>query len=262
MAMDDLKLIRVTIDSHIAIVTMDNPPVNAQSRSFTEEMVLAFDRISEMPEVRCAILTGAGHVFSAGADIKARAATAATQAPGDALAHLRRGRESFNAIYDCRKPVIAALNGPALGAGLALAASCDILVAAETASLGLPEVDVGLLGGGRHAMRLFGHSRTRRMMLTGYRVPAPELLRLGVIEACVPLDQLMSSALGLAREIAAKSPVATRLAKHALNAIEWSSLRDGYRFEQEMTAELGRYEDSREAMRAFVEKRPPVFKGA
>jgi enoyl-CoA hydratase/carnithine racemase len=123
-------------------------------------------------------------------------------------------------------------------------------------------VDVGLLGGGRHAMRLFGHSRTRRMMLTGYRVPAPELLRLGVIEACVPLDQLMSSALDLAREIAAKSPVATRLAKHALNAIEWSSLRDGYRFEQEMTAELGRYEDSREAMRAFVEKRPPVFKGA
>jgi enoyl-CoA hydratase/carnithine racemase len=201
MAVDDLKLIRVTIEGHVATVTMDNPPVNAQSRPFTEEMVLAFDRISEMPEVRCAVLTGAGRIFSAGADIKARAAAAATLAPGDALAHLRRGRESFNAIYECRKPVIAALNGPALGAGLALAASCDILVAAETASLGLPEVDAGLLGGGRHAMRLFGHSRTRRMMFTGYRVPAPELLRLGIVEACVPLDQLMSVALGLARDI-------------------------------------------------------------
>lgn len=259
--MEDLKLIRVAIEDHVATVTMDHPPVNAQSRQFNEEMVLAFDRLSEMTEVRCVVLTGAGRIFSAGADIKARAAAATTQGPGDALAHLRRGRAAFNAVYECRKPVIAALNGPALGAGLALAASCDILVAAETASLGLPEVDVGLLGGGRHAMRLFGHSRTRRMMFTGYRVPGPELLRLGVVEACVPLDQLMSVALGMAREIAGKSPVATRLAKHALNAIEWMSLRDGYRFEQEMTAELGRYEDSREAMRAFVEKRAPVFKG-
>jgi enoyl-CoA hydratase/carnithine racemase len=156
---------------------------------------------------------------------------------------------------------VGALNGPALGAGLAIAASCDILVAAEEASLGLPEVDVGLLGGGRHAMRLFGHSRTRRMMFTGYRVPGQELYRLGIVEACVPKEQLMEVALGIAREIAAKSPVATRLAKHALNAIEWSSLRDGYRFEQEMTAELARYEDSLEAMRAFAEKRLPVFKG-
>lgn len=260
--MDDLKLARVAIAEHVATVTMDNPPVNAQARQLVEEMITAFDRLSEMPEVRCVVLTGAGRVFSAGADIKARAAAATSSGPGDALAHLRRGRESFHAIYECRKPVIAALNGPALGAGLAIAASCDILVASETASLGLPEVDVGLLGGGRHAMRLFGHSRTRRMMFTGYRVPGPELLRLGVVEACVKPEELMPVALGLAREIASKSPVATRLAKHALNAIEWSSLRDGYRFEQEMTAELGRYEDSREAMRAFVEKRPAVFKGS
>lgn len=261
MQMEDLKFVRVAIDQHVATVTMDNPPVNAQSRPLVEELTLVFDRISEMPDVRSAILTGAGRIFSAGADLKARVSANATQGPGDALAHLRRGREAFNAIYECRKPVIGALNGPALGAGLALAASCDILLAAEAASLGLPEVDVGLLGGGRHAMRLFGHSRVRRMMLTGYRVPAAELFRLGVVEACLPAEELMPAALAIAREIAAKSPVATRLAKHALNAIEWSSLRDGYRFEQEMTAELGRYDDSREAMRAFVEKRPAVFKG-
>jgi enoyl-CoA hydratase len=259
--MDDLKIIRVAIDSHIAVVTMDNPPVNAQNREFNEEMALAFDRVGEMDEVRCAVLTGAGKVFSAGADIKSRVAMAQERKPGDGLQHLRRAREAFHAVYECRKPVIGAINGAALGAGLAVAASCDILVCSENATLGLPEVDVGLLGGGRHAMRLFGHSRTRRMMLTGYRVPGPELLRLGVVEACVPQDQLMAAAMDLARQIASKSPVATRLAKHGLNAIEWSSLRDGYRFEQEMTAELGKYEDSKEAMRAFLEKRPPVFTG-
>ncbi|WP_426956175.1 enoyl-CoA hydratase/isomerase family protein [Muricoccus radiodurans] len=259
--MDDLTVIRVAIADHVAVVTMNNPPVNAQDRRFQEEIALAFDRISEDEAVRCAVLTGAGRIFSAGADIKARAGREAERRPGDATQHLRRGRAGFDAVYECRKPVIAALNGPALGAGLALAASCDMLIASETASLGLPEVDVGLLGGGRHAMRLFGHSRTRRMMLTGYRVPGPELYRLGVVEACVPPDELMPAAMDLARQIAAKSPVATRLAKHGLNAIEWSSLRDGYRFEQELTAELGRYEDSQEAMRAFLEKRPPVFRG-
>ncbi len=259
--MDDLTLMRVVIEDHVAVVTMDNPPVNAQDRRFNEELALAFDRISEMEEVRCAVLTGAGRVFSAGADIKARATMADQGALGDKIAHLRRARGSFDAIYECRKPVIGALNGPALGAGLVLAASCDILFASETAQLGLPEIDVGLLGGARHAMRLFGHSRVRRMMMTGYRVPGPELYRLGIVEACVPPDQLMPVAMEMARSIASKSPIASRLAKHALNEIEWSTLRDGYRFEQEMTSELGRYEDSREAMRAFVEKRPPVFKG-
>ena len=110
-------------------------------------------------------------------------------------------------------------------------------------------------------MRLFGHSKTRMMMFTGQRLDGPELARLGVVEACVPHEELMPTAQALAAEIASKSPVAMRLAKHALNAIEEMSLRDGYRFEQGMTGELSKYEDSREAMRAFAEKRPPVFTG-
>ncbi len=255
----DLNQFTVDITDHIALVTMNNPPVNAQGQIFHEEGMLIFDRISDLDSVRVAVLTGAGKCFSAGADIKGRAGV--VRAPGEAWQHNRRARECFHAITECRKPVIAAINGPALGAGLALAAACDILLTAEEGCLGLPEIDVGLLGGGRHAMRLFGHSRVRRMMLTGLRVSGAELYRLGIVEACVPQADLLPTALGLAREIAAKSPIAITLAKHALNTIEEMSLRDGYRFEQNMTAELGKYEDSREAMLAFAEKRKPVFQG-
>ena len=157
--------------------------------------------------------------------------------------------------------LVGAVNGVALGAGLAVAASCDILFAAENTLIGLPEINVGLLGGGRHAMRLFGHSTVRRMMFTGYRIPGPELYRLGVVEACVAAKDLMDSAMEMARDIAAKSPIAMGLAKEALNAIEEMSLRDGYRYEQNKTTELSKYDDSREAMLAFAEKRAPVFKG-
>lgn len=256
--MFETKLIRSEmVEDHIALVTMDAPPVNAQGAQFHDEMMTVMDGLSDMDSVRAVVLTGAGKIFSAGADIKSRAG--AEPQVGDHWQRSRSARECFHCIMECRKPVIGAINGAALGAGLAVAASCDILVASEKASLGLPEIDVGLLGGGRHTMRLFGHSRTRRMMLTGYRVKGAELYRLGVVEACVPPDELMETALGLAREIASKSPTAIKLAKHALNTIEEMTLRDGYRFEQNMTGELSKTEDSKEAMWAFVEKRPPVF---
>lgn len=257
--MDDLSMIRLQIADHVAVVTMDNPPVNAQNAEFQDEMIRVFDRLSDMDEVRVAVLTGNGKCFCAGVDIKARAGAA--RGPGDSWRGMRYARECFHSILECRKPVIAAINGPALGAGLGVAASCDILVASESASIGLPEIDVGLMGGGRHAMRLFGHSRARRMMLTGYRVSGAEMYRLGVVEACVPDDRLMDTALELARQIAAKSPIASVIAKHALNTIEEMTLRDGYRFEQNMTVSLQGTEDSKEAMRAFIEKRAPVFRG-
>ena len=192
----DTTLIRLDIEGHVGVVTMDAPPVNAQNAQFHTEMTWVFDTVSDRDDVRVAVLTGAGKVFSAGADIRARAAMSSD--PGERWQHNRRTRECFHSLRECAKPVIAAINGPALGAGLALAASCDILLAAEEASLGLPEIDVGLLGGARHAMRLFGHSRLRRMMLTGYRVPGPELLRLGVVEQCVPREQLLPAALEIA----------------------------------------------------------------
>lgn len=247
------------VEDFIALVQFANPPVNAHSQPMLEEIASTFDTVSDRDDVRVVVLRGEGKVFCAGADIKERIGT--KPLPGDHWQRSRRAREAYHSIMECRKPVIGALNGPALGGGLAFAASCDILIASESGCLGLPEIDVGLLGGGRHAQRLFGHSRLRRMMLTRMRVYGPELYRLGIVEACVPPEDLMDASLGIAREIAAKSPLAVKLAKHALNQIEELSLRDGYRFEQTMTGELGQTEDSKEAMRAFVEKRAPVYTG-
>jgi len=251
------QLITYEINDHVAIVTMNNPPVNAQNGQFYTEMTEVFDEISDRPEIRAAVLIGAGKIFSAGADMRARAAVGGT--PGDRWAHNRRARECFHSIRECKKPVIGALNGPALGAGLGVAASCDILVAAEEACLGLPEINVGLMGGGKHAQRLFGHSTLRRMMLTGYRVPGPELFRLGIVEACVPREKVLEAAMAIAREIAGKSPYAMRMAKDTLNAIEDMTLRDGYRYEQNMTVQLREHPDSKEAVTAFLEKRPAKF---
>jgi enoyl-CoA hydratase len=250
--------IQVEVNGGIAVVTINNPPVNAVSRALSEELTLVFDTISDLSEIRAVVLTGAGRVFCGGADVKSRGNLAE---PGALPQHSRRTREFFHSIRECAVPVICAINGPALGAGLAIAASCDILLASEKANIGLPEIDVGLLGGGRHAMRLFSHSTLRRMMLTGYRVPAPELYRLGIVESCLAPDALMPSALEMAGVIASKAPAAVRLAKHTANTIEGMSLRDGYRYEQDMTAIISKTEDAKEAQRAFAEKRPPVFVG-
>ena len=257
--MNDYSELKITIDGHVAVLTLDSPPVNALTRTLNDELTHALDVISETDEIRVVVLTGAGKVFCAGADLKGRAQN--IKGPGDFPAHSRRTRECFHAIRECAKPVVVAINGAALGSGVAMVASADILLASDKASLGLPEVDVGLLGGCRHAMRLFSHSRLRRMMLTGYRVPGPELYRLGVVEACTSPEELMPAALELARTIASKSPVSTRLGKHTLNVIEDMSLRDGYRYEQDMTAMIGKTEDAKEAQLAFKEKRAPVFKG-
>ena len=244
---------------HVALLEMNNAPVNALSRTLSNELTLALDIISDLDEFRVAILTGSGNSFCAGADLKGRAEV--IKGPGDMPAHLRRTRECFHSLRECAKPVIAAVNGHALGAGLALVASCDIIVASENATLALPEINVGLMGGTGHAKRLFSHSLLRRMALTGYRVPASELYRHGIIEDCVPRDALLPKAMEIAASIASKSPVSTRLAKQTLNATEDMSLRDAYRYEQDMTVAISSTEDAKEAQRAFLEKRAPRFTG-
>lgn len=255
----DLTQIRFERIGFVGVIRMDNPPVNPMSRTLSDELTFALDYISEIDDVRSVVLTGEGKVFCAGADLKGRADV--IKGPGDLPAHSRRTREAFHAIRECSKPVVAALNGAALGAGLGMVASADVVIASEKATIGLPEIDVGLLGGCRHAQRLFPHSYLRMMALTGYRVSGEEMYRLGVAVKVTRPEDLMPEAIALATTMASKSPLSIRLSKQTMNAIEDMSLRDGYRYEQDMTAAIARTEDAKEAQRAFLEKRAPNFLG-
>ncbi|HXW38615.1 MAG TPA: enoyl-CoA hydratase-related protein, partial [Acidimicrobiales bacterium] len=164
------------------------------------------------------------------------------------------------AIVECAVPVIGAINGPALGAGVAFAACCDILIAAEGATFGAPEINVGLLGASAHLTRLVGRYKAREMYFTGERVDAHELYRLGAVRAVVPRDRLEEEARALAAELASKSPIALRLAKEAMNRIEELPFEEAYRTEQDYTARLGTFEDAAEARAAFAEKRDPLWR--
>jgi enoyl-CoA hydratase len=252
------EYLKVTVQDYIATVVMDRPPVNAQNTQFREEIIQVFDSFTDRDDVRVAILTGTGKMFSAGADMKTRPSSGAA---GEYWDFNRWVREMFNSIHECAKPVIAAVNGPALGAGFGLVAACDIILASDNCVIGMPEIDIGLMGGAAMLQQFFGRSRSRRMFFTGWRVPAEELYRTGVIECCVPLEQLMPEAMKLATEIASKSPLAMRYAKQSMNVTMHMPARDGYRFEQGMTVQLSKSEDAQEAKAAFFEKRKPVWKG-
>jgi enoyl-CoA hydratase len=169
-------------------------------------------------------------------------------------------RDAMWAVTDCAVPVIGAINGPALGAGLAFAACCDILLAADRARFGTTEINVGLLGASSHLSLLVGRHKAREMFFTGEQVSAAELYRLGAVRAVVPLSDLMPTAVELARELASKSPIALRLAKESMNRVEGVPLKDAYRTEQDYTARLQTFDDAGEARQAYVERREPDFK--
>lgn len=245
--------LHVDIDDHVATVVLDRPPVNAITRATMRELRDTFDALSADRSVRVAILTAAGErAFMAGVDLRS------VDAPDDTeLDPGRTAREAMWSIVDCAVPVIAAVNGPALGAGLAFAACCDILLAAEEATFGTTEINVGLLGASAHLSMLVGRHKARELFFTGEVVPASELYRLGAVRAVVPRERLLDEATALARTLAAKSPVALRLAKEAMNRVEGLPLKDAYRTEQDYTARLQRFPDAAEARAAYLEKRDP-----
>lgn len=257
--MSDWKTLTLEVADKVAVVTLNRPPVNAQNIEMRDELTALFDELSDRDDVMAVVLTATGKIFSAGADIRERP-NLGTQ-PGAYGRHNRRVRETHNAIAECSKPVIAAVNGPAMGAGFGLMMASDIWIASENAHFSMPEINVGLAGGISFLQRIFGQSRARRLFFTGYQISAQEMYRLGLIEACLPPDELMPYAMAIAHDIASKSPIALRLAKEAARLTEVMPLRDAYRYEQGNTLALSKTEDAREAQMAFLEKRKPVYKG-
>jgi enoyl-CoA hydratase len=242
----------------VVIVTLDRPPVNALTLALYGRIADTFEDIGSRTDVHCAIFTARGtRAFCAGLDLKEFLAAT----PDQDAARAAIVRRTFSAVRHCAIPVIAAVNGPALGAGCVLASVCDIRIAASNATFGLPEINVGRCGGGAHIGRHVPQGTLRKMFFTGRPMSAAEAYRVGLVEEVVAAEQLMEHALELAAVISEKAPLGLRLGKKALNEIEFLPVEDGYVREQSYSTQLMRTEDAHEATRAVVEKRAPVFRG-
>ena len=260
--MPEFQFLDCAIDADgVATVTMNRPPANAIDRDMYIEMAALFgdpDRIGSPDRpggVRAIVLGGAGPHFCAGNDLD----EFATMTPENGTERMWRVREAFFAIQDCAVPVVGAVHGVALGTGLAIAASCDIVVAADDAKFGLPELTVGVMGGARHLARMAPEPLVRRMFFTGEHLRAGDFRDAGGALVVCPRGELEERAKDLARRIASFSPTAVRLAKQILNRVEDMDLKSGYAFEQQFTVRMSGHPDSKEALKAFSEKRDPVY---
>jgi len=255
MEYEGLTLTRPDGHRGVLLVTLDRPPVNAASLSMMRSLRDLFSGIGTQADVRCVVLTGAGKLFCAGADVKElNTRTTETQ-----IARSEVSRACFDAIRRCTVPVIAAVNGAAVGAGLVIASSCDLLIASERASFSLPEVNVGVMGGARHCARVLPDKLVRYLAFTGSRVDGRTLLAHGGVNEVVPADDLLPRALAIADDIVRKSPAAIRLMKEAINLTEDMPLNDGYRVEQLFTTLASSLDESKEASAAYLEKRDPSW---
>jgi enoyl-CoA hydratase len=234
----------------VAEVVIDFPPVNALPVRGWFELAEIVARAGADPAVRAVIITAEGRGFCAGVDIKEMQRT-----PGhDALVGANRGCfAAFAAVYDCAVPVIAAVQGFCLGGGVGLAGNADIVIAAQDATFGLPEVDRGALGAATHLSRLVPQPLMRAMVYTCRTVTAQQLLSFGTVLDVVPRQELRAAAISVGNEIAAKDPAVIRLAKQSLNGIDPVDVKRSYRYEQGFTFELNLTGVSGQARQAFLD---------
>ncbi|MDT7587785.1 MAG: enoyl-CoA hydratase [Pseudonocardiales bacterium] len=222
-------------DGPVALVTIDHPPVNALPVAAWFDLATALREAGDDPATHVVVLRAEGRGFCAGVDIKELA-----REPGhQALVGVNRGcAAAFGAVYDCAVPVVAAVHGFCLGGGIGLVGNADVVLAAEDATFGLPEVDRGALGAATHLARLVPQHLLRALYFTARTVTAAELYRHGSVLDVVPRAELDAAALAVAAEIAAKDTRVIRAAKEALNGIDPQPVRRSYRFEQGFTYEL------------------------
>ncbi|WP_427869498.1 enoyl-CoA hydratase family protein [Leucobacter luti] len=238
------------VEPGIRAVTQDFPPVNALPTAAWFDIAKAMREAGEDPETRVVILRAEGRGFNAGVDIKEMQRTTRF----DALIGANRGcYEAFKAIYECKVPVIASVQGFCVGGGVGLVGNSDTIIASEDAFFGVPEVDRGALGAATHLARLVPAHKLRSMYYTSQTITAQELLQYGSVQRVVPREQLEEATLEFAREIAKKDTRVIRAAKEALNGIDPVDVNRSYRFEQGFTFELNLAGVSDEHRDAFVE---------
>ncbi|HEX6322201.1 MAG TPA: enoyl-CoA hydratase-related protein [Vicinamibacterales bacterium] len=249
-------------DGAVAIVTINRPKVlNALNTATMEELASVMNELGADEDVRAIVLTGAGEKsFVAGADIN----ELAVQTPVGGREHAQRGQRVLNAIEQLGKPVVAAVNGFAFGGGCELAMACTVRVAADTAKLGQPEINLGLIpgyAGTQRLTRLVGRGVALEILLTGDPLTAAEAHRIGLVNRVVPAAELMAEAKKLAHQLASKAPVAARYIIDAVHRGADMPLAEAQIYETTLFGLVSTTEDMREGTKAFLEKRKAEFKG-
>lgn len=260
--LESLEHLIVERDGAIAIITVNRPKVlNALNMATLDELRRAVLALKHDPAVRCVVITGAGEKsFVAGADIN----ELAVQTPTGGREHALRGQHVFDLIENMGKPVIAAINGYALGGGCELAMACTLRIAADTATLGQPEINLGIIpgyAGTQRLARLVGRGRALEWLLTGDQITAQEAYRLGLVNRVVPAADVMAESRKLATTLATKAPVAVRYIIEAVNKGLQMTFADGQVFEATLFGLVASTDDMREGTSAFLEKRKAEFKG-
>ncbi len=248
------------ISDGVAVVTIDNPPANALNTTMVFELTGAFRALQKRRDVRAVVLTGAGsRFFMGGAEVR-ELLNCRTEEQGACFS--AQGHELMNLVESFDRPVIAAVNGFALGGGCELALAADFRVAAESARFAQPEASLGVIpgaGGTQRLPRLVGKGQAKQMMMTGELVSAGEALRIGLVERVVPDGELQAHAISLARKIAAKGPAAIRLIKKATNEGLELPLEEALQLEMSLFGKACSSGDKDEGVNAFLEKRQPAF---
>jgi enoyl-CoA hydratase len=257
------EFVKTKKDDTAFIVTLDNPPVNALNLKMLDEIAAAVRQGSEDPEVRGIVITGSGNnAFCAGADLKMMQSLN----PAQAVSMVSAGHRTFTGIEESPKPVIAAVNGLALGGGNELAMSCDLRFVSDRARFGQPEVALGLIpawGGTQRLSRMVGKGKSKELIFSGQIINAQEALRIGLVNKIVPDGEELRAATDYIRMLSAKvSPLALTQAKIAINkGLQKASLEEGLQYEILAIQVLAQSQDLKEGVQAFLEKRPPKFTG-
>lgn len=255
------KLVELEIGERLAILTINNPPVNPLTKDVLAQLEKTVDELSTNEDVWALIITGAGEkAFVAGADI--RQFPFLKQEDGRKMAEW--GQQIFDKIAALKMPVIAAINGFALGGGCELAMACDIRVAAENAKLGQPEVNLGVMpgyGGTQRLPRLVGLGKAKELIFSGETIDAAEAYRIGLVDRLVPKGAALEEAIKLAEVILTRAPIAVRLSKEAIDKGWELPLKEGQQLEAQLFGLTMDTEDKNEGATAFLEKRTATFKG-
>ena len=258
--MTDFQFLKSKIEEQIAVVTLDNPPVNILTSKVMQEIDGLFETLEKDKSVKVIVLTAAGtNAFIAGADIKE---IAQIQSSEQAMQLAQKGHAVLNRIEKSRKVTIAAIHGICVGGGNELVMAFHLRMASERAKFGQPEINLGIIpgfGGTQRLVRLVGLAKARELILTGDMISAQEALRIGLVNRVVPDGELVKQTLGLAKKIATKSGVAIESAERAMRKALVVTAEEGFAYEAEMFGHVAKSQDMKEGVKAFLEKRQPKF---